>query len=88
MILEIRDFNDYNHTFIAGYDTTAQSVITDLQNCPFLYCPLCLMNGEKLLDNSFLLWNLLSSSVDLKVVKVSLSGTSKGRIIRYHTGLF
>ena len=72
--LYVQDHQGKNHLYHPICKDRVQTLITDIQNCPFVQEPLCLMMNDEVVDPKTPVWNLLTSdaeSVDLRMETVS-----------------
>ena len=72
--LYVQDHQGKTHLYHPICQDRVQTLITDIQNCPFVQEPLCLMMNDEVVDPKTPVWNLLTSdakSVDLRMETVS-----------------
>ena len=71
--LNIRDNQGMVHLYHPVCQDRVQTLLTDMQNCPFVQQPLCMMMNNEIVDPTIPVWNLLSSDagdVDLQAEEV------------------
>ena len=71
--LYVQDHQGKNHLYHPICQDRVQTLITDIQNCPFVQQPLCMMMNNEIVDPTIPVWNLLSSDagdVDLQAEEV------------------
>lgn len=62
--LYVKDHNGKVHMYHPICQDRIQSLITDIQNCPFVQEPLCLKMNDEEVDPKTPVWNLLSQSTE------------------------
>ena len=69
--LRVKDSLGKTHTFSPAFDDHVQSIITIIQNCPFVRLPMKLQYQGRDITPTVFLWNLLRNNIDLTELRAS-----------------
>lgn len=69
--LRVKDSLGKTHTFSPAFDDHVQTVVTTIQNCPFVRLPMKLQYQGRDIPPTAFLWNLLRNSIDMTELRAS-----------------
>lgn len=69
--IRIRDSLGKTHDFSPAFNDTIQSLITIIQNCPFVRLPMKIQYDGRDISPSVYVWNLLQNDIDMTKLRAS-----------------